>query len=89
MQIIFTLHAKVRQKQRKITVKQIIETIKKPDILSIDNEDKFLAFKKYNHLALKVIYIKEENKIKIISFHWLNVERLKNIKPVLEGEKCK
>jgi len=61
MLISFTYHATLRKRQRRIRKKEILETLENPDVLSVDEGDHFLAFKKYRKRALKIVYVKAKN----------------------------
>lgn len=87
MKIIFTRHALKRLTERKITVKQISCALKNPDIRTEEEENLSAIYKKYDSLALKVVYKEENNQIKIITAHWVEKERLKKLQPIIEGVK--
>jgi len=87
MQIKFTKHALERVKERKVTTKQVLLTIKKPDFKTLEEEDLLSVYKKFNHLALKVVLKQEEDEIRVVTVHWVEKERLTKLKPLIEGEK--
>ncbi len=86
MIIRFTRHALKRISERKITVKQVANALKNYDIKTEEEENLIAVYKKFDRLALKVVYKEENSKIKIITTHWIEKERLKKLKPIIEGK---
>jgi len=87
MTIIFTNHAKLRQKQRNVSSQEILKTLKHPDISSEDVQGNPLVGKKFNRHALIVVYKKaKEKRIIVITVYKTNSNRLKKIKPVIKGK---
>ena len=85
MEIRFTKHALERLTERKIEIEQILLTIKKPDIKTEEiNQSAF--YKVFEELALKVVIREQDETIKVITVHWLEKDRLKKLKPIIEGE---
>ena len=85
MKIKFTRHALKRIAERKITLKQISITLKNPDIKTEEEENLIAIYKKFKNLAIKVVYKEYDDEIKIITAFWIEKERLKNLKPIIEG----
>jgi len=69
MQVIFTKHANQRLSERNIKIKYVKETIEFPDY-TITKNNKVEAHKKINDKTLKVVYIKEDKFIKIVTLIW-------------------
>ena len=69
MQIIFTAHAKIQMKERKVTQTWVEETIKFPDNTERGG-NKFYVTKKLNGKTLRVVYVKESY-IKVITVFWI------------------
>lgn len=86
MIIRFTRHALKRLSERKITVIQVANTLKNCDVKTEEDENLIAVYKKFGRLALKVVYKEEGGDIKIITTHWVEKERLKKLKPIIEGE---
>ncbi len=68
MLIIFSLHAKKRLKERTIKEKEVHEIIEIPEY-TIRRGKIIEAFKKINNRLIKVVYIKKENYIKVITVY--------------------
>lgn len=87
MKYVFTKHAKERIFLRRISKKEVINTIKKNDLKALDDEkeNKIAFYKKWTEkFALKVVTIKNEFEIRIITVHPVSLGRLKNIKNLIE-----
>jgi len=69
MKIILTNHSKKRMIERNINIQKIKETIELPNY-AITKGNKIEAYKKIKEKTLKVIYIKEDKFIKIITLIW-------------------
>ncbi len=70
MKIIFSTHSLLKLKQRSILKQKIIQTIKNPDIISPSLSNRKIAYKKFGKLYLKVVFIKENDIIVIITQYW-------------------
>ncbi|MEK7495380.1 MAG: DUF4258 domain-containing protein [Patescibacteria group bacterium] len=87
MKYVFTKHAKERMVLRRINRKGVINTIKKNELKALDDEteNKVAFYKKWTEkFALKVVTIKNEFEIRIITVHPVSLGRLKNIKNLIE-----
>ena len=87
MKYVFTKHAKERMVLRRINRKEVINTIKKNELKALDDEteNKVAFYKKWTEkFAIKVVTIKDEFGIKIITVHPIGIERLKNVKNLIE-----
>ncbi|MFH1358555.1 MAG: DUF4258 domain-containing protein [archaeon] len=71
MDIIYSFHAKKRLKERDIKVEEVKETIDFPDY-TIKRKEEIEAYKRFTNILLKVVYIKKENYIKIITVYPLD-----------------
>lgn len=69
MRIIFSEHL-LKLKQRSIAKQKVIQTIKKPDIVLSSLSKRRLAYKKFGTLYLKVVFIKENDTIVVVTQHW-------------------
>jgi len=69
MRFVLSKHAKKRMIERKINIEDITSTVELPDYV-INRGDKTEAYKKLKDKKLKVIYIKEDSFIKIITLIW-------------------
>jgi len=69
MNLIFTTHSKQRMLERGIQIEQIKETIELPDY-TITKNGKIEAYKKIKDKTLKIVYIKKDKFIKIITLIW-------------------
>ena len=70
MGFIFTIHAELRIKKRKLTKEEIIDTVKYPDI-TLKKYDKYYVQKKIKRGTIEVVYEKKEKFIRIITVYWL------------------
>ncbi len=70
MNVKYTNHAEYQLKERKIERVWVEETIKSPDKITRDGKKNY-AIKKLNGYTLKVVYVKEERFIKVITEYWL------------------
>ena len=68
--IIFTQHALLKLKQRRISQEIVRKTLKSPDYKFPSHFDRKIVYKKFGKLYLKVIYRKEERNIIVITQHW-------------------
>lgn len=85
MEIRFTKHALERLIERKITPAQVLRTIRKPDIKT-EEDGQTAVYQRFGRLALKIVIKKEKEEIRVITVHWIEKERLKKLKPIIEGE---
>jgi len=70
MQIIFTIHAELRLKIRKILKEEVINTIKSPD-KTIKKHEKYYYQKKLNRGTIEVVVEKTESNLNVITIYWL------------------
>jgi len=69
MEIIFTKHALLRMKKRKITKDEIINSIKHPENTS-KKENKFYVQKNIDRANIEIIYEKDKY-IKVITVYYI------------------
>ncbi len=69
MKLILTKHANKRRIERNISFKIIKEALFFPDY-KVKKEKNTEAYKKINNNLLKVVYVKSNNFIKIITLIW-------------------
>lgn len=87
MKYVFTKHAKERMVLRRISRKDVIDTIKDKELKTLDDdkENKIAFYKKWTEkFALKVVTIENEFEIRIITVHPIGLGRLKNIRNLIE-----
>ncbi len=70
MEIIFTVHAELRLKQRKILKEEVRDAVKFPD-KTIKKQDKYYYQKKKNRGTIEIVAEKTENNLKIVTIYWL------------------
>ena len=70
IRIIFSEHSLLKLKQRNIAKQKVIQTIRKPDVILPSLSKRMLVYKKFGALHLKVVFIKENDTIVIITQHW-------------------
>ena len=69
MKIIFTNHAKHRMIERDIKIEKIKEAIELPDY-TITKDGKIESYKRIENKTLKIVYIKKDKFIKIVTLIW-------------------
>ena len=69
MEIIFTKHALLRMKKRKITKDEIINSIKHPENIS-KKENKFYVQKNIDRANIEIVYEKDKY-IKVITAYYI------------------
>ena len=79
MDITISQHAKERIKTYNFTEKIIIEAVKNPDDIVKGYSGTSIAHKLLNEHILRVVYIKEKHKIKIITLYPAKKERYSKI----------
>ena len=67
--IIISKHAKERIKTYDLIEKTVIESIKNPDHVSEGHSGTLIAHKSVNEHLLRIVYEKEENRIKVITVY--------------------
>jgi len=68
--IIFTSHALLKLKQRRISKSAVIKTVKLPDYKFLSYSGRVIAYKNFDKLYLKVVFKIEEGNIIVITQHW-------------------
>ena len=71
IKILFTWHALEKLTERKITKQMVTATINTPSKL-ISDAEKFYAFRKFGRKYLKVIFVRGESEVKIITQHFID-----------------
>jgi len=69
--ILFTQHSLLKLKQRNIKREFAIKTLKKPDYQKLSYGLRYIAYKKFKKLYLKVIFKKENKNIIVITQYWI------------------
>jgi len=68
MEIYFSRHAKRQMKWRDITDEEVKIAITEPDnIETVEGDKKFIALKNIGKKYLKIVYIKKDNRIVVIT----------------------
>ena len=67
---IYTRHMRKRMVKRKITTKQVEETVESPDNYELDEEGNEMAYRLYGNRALCVVYEETEREIYLITTWW-------------------
>ena len=68
--IVLTRHALLKLKQRGISLKLVLKTLKSPDYKFPGYSGRKIAYKKFGKLYLKVIYKIEGKNFIVITQHW-------------------
>lgn len=66
----FTNHAKRKIKQRNLKEKWIKETVLNPEFVKNSYQNRQIAYKRYGKLYLKVVFVKEGDKIIVLTAHF-------------------
>ena len=76
MNIVFSLHAELKIKQRQMSRPYIIQTVTDPDFEKPGRSLRVELYRKFGENYLKVVIKREAIKIIVITTHW--VAKLKN-----------
>ncbi|MBI3634309.1 MAG: DUF4258 domain-containing protein [Candidatus Yonathbacteria bacterium] len=71
MKIIFSNHAEIKIKQRKLSKDLLNETITAPDFIIPSNSSRERAYKKFRKQYIEVVFIKKGITIVVITAHWV------------------
>lgn len=71
MKIIFSEHAEIKIKQRKLSKELINKTILAPDFIIPGNSNRERAYKKFRTQHLEVVFIKDGVVTIVITAHWV------------------
>lgn len=73
MRIIFSNHAEIKIKQRKLSKELINKTIIAPNFIVPSHSNRERAYKKFGKQYLEVVFVKEKGKerVVIITAHWV------------------
>jgi len=70
MSLIFTHHALLRMKLRRVSEAMVRDTMQHPDKRGLGYGGKLLAFRSYTAGLLKVVYVKENEDYVVITVIW-------------------
>lgn len=68
--VIFTKHALLKLRQRRIPRVSVERTLRKPDFVRASTRERRIAYKKFRRLYLKVIYAEERGQMIVITQYW-------------------
>ena len=71
MKLIFSFHAKKRLKERNINERDVQEVIELPEY-TLKRGKEIEAYKKIKDKMMKVVYVRKENYIKVITLYHLD-----------------
>ena len=71
MKVIFTKHAELKLKQRRITKGSVLKTLSFPDIIRPSYGNREVAYKKVGKDYLAVIFKREKNIRIVITHYWI------------------
>ena len=77
MKIVFSDHAELKIRQRKLSRQKILETVEHPDFIRESYNGREEWFKDFGKNHLKVIVIIGDEILTIITAHWIAGNRLK------------
>ena len=70
MELVLTKHAVERAKQRRVPISWLRKTIETPTAISKGKEGKEIAFREFGTKVVEVVFVKDKNKIIVISARW-------------------
>lgn len=71
MLIIFSQHALVKLEQRKIIRRFVLETVKNPELIRPSYSLRDELYKKFGKYYLKVVVKRYNNRIIVLTMHWV------------------
>lgn len=71
MKIVFSDHAEIKIKQRKLSKDLVNETIVTPDFIVPGNFNRERAYKKFRTQYLEVVFVKEGAVTIVVTAHWV------------------
>ena len=74
MKLVFSNHALIKMKQRRISKRLVLFAVNNPDLVRFSDPDKREVYKKFKKLYLKVV-VAQGVAITVVTTHW--VEKLK------------
>ena len=77
MKIVFSDHLLIKIGQRKISKNLVIKTIRNPDFIRPSYNFREERYKKFDKNYLKVVVIKENKGIVVITAHWVAKVKIK------------
>ena len=77
MRIVFSDHALIKIGQRKISKELVIKATKNPDFLRPSYGFREERYKKFTKNYLKVVVIKEDEKMVVVTVHWVAKIKIK------------
>jgi len=78
MLIIFSDHAKIKMKQRGLTQSRVKDVLNNPDLTLSSHDGRTITEKNFGKLNLRVVYIKENSNIIIVTAHWTEKKKDEN-----------
>lgn len=87
MRYVLTKHAQERIRERKISIQEVIKTIEDASLKELEDEqeNKIAFYRKLtNKLILKVVAIKSNEIMRIITVYPVDEKRLKKVKSLIE-----
>lgn len=75
MEIIYTKHAEEMIVFRKISKDLVYKCLKHPDKIIPAQQKKLTYLKDYGKKYLKIIVVKEKNRLIVVTAHWLDKKR--------------
>lgn len=71
MKVLFSDHAEIKVKQRKLSKELINEALVAPDFTIPGNFNRERAYKKFRTQYLEVVFVKEGTTIIVVTAHWV------------------
>ena len=72
MNIVFSAHAQLKIKQRKLSAQSIRATVKKPDQTERTYDGREAYYKKFRKRSLKVVIVRKPNTLIVVTAHWVD-----------------
>jgi len=71
MRILISRHALLKIRQRRISKKLVIETVRSPDLMLPGRSGREELYKRFRTQNLKVVVVRDERVITVVTVHWI------------------
>ena len=69
--VIFTDHALLKLKQRRIAKSIVLLTLKNPDVEQSSYGKRHIRYKKFRKLTMSVVFVLEGRHVVVVTAHWV------------------
>ena len=71
MNVIFSNHALLKMQQRKLSKRTVVAVIANPDRMENTYSRREALYKKFHKRALKVVLVREDGRVIVVTTHWV------------------